>query len=109
MKISEARDVCLEWQKSLGLESWDVRVRWANPKDKMTLDDYGQIMWWTEECRAEMILHRKNADVETIVHELMHVRLEGHRPEPLPYDAVYEQGLNRVVSILVNGVSTLGQ
>ena len=37
---------------------------------------------------------------ETIIHELLHVRLEGHRTQTGKYDPAYELGLNIVAELL---------
>ncbi len=100
MTITEARAITKEWQDRLGLTHWEIHVRWAKKEDKCD-DCFGQCSWYTEEAVAQILLNKKIADEETIVHELTHIAFEGHLPEPTGYDAVYEQSINRFAKLLV--------
>lgn len=100
MTIREARSLAGLWQARLGLTHWNVIVRWAKVGDELEPGDYGQVTWWTEEARAEILL-RKDVGEATIIHELVHLVLEGARHTPLAYDASYERGINALVAALL--------
>ena len=101
MKLYEARSLTKFWQSELGLGEWDIRVRWATSGDYGEDEYFGWVLWFTEECTATMILDRRKADERTIVHELLHLRLEGHRAFPFKYDPLYEQGINKLVAFIL--------
>lgn len=71
---------------------------------------HGQSSWMAEE-RQCWIAVAPNADSrvmeETLVHECLHVLLEGHLPEmdSAKYDPGYELGLNRLAKALWEGWS----
>jgi hypothetical protein len=66
---------------------------------------YGLSSWQPEERKCWIAIARDcDGDVfhETVIHELLHLRLEGHRPPPSPedYDESYELALNRIARAL---------
>ena len=102
MQISEARQILAEYQALLDLGDWSIKCRWSKPGE---LDgDCGSIPWQTEYKIATLILERTQTDKEiphTIIHELEHLRLEGHGECVDRGDKLYELGLNRIASALL--------
>lgn len=107
MGIRELRRKAEEYRQALGLTEWVIRVSWGRPsenpdysKGEMDADATGNACWHTEECLAWIYLRRGSDNLlETLIHELLHIRLEGHR-DPVRYDPLYERALNAIASAL---------
>jgi hypothetical protein len=104
MTINELRARLAYWQAALSLPEWSVHLRWGTARE-MTCEDGSQVVglcfWSTEESSAMVLLARNQDDHEsTLIHELLHLTLEGHRPICKKYDAQYERGLNRIADAL---------
>ncbi len=95
MKIAKARTLCLEWQKRLGLTEWFVAVKWG----KLPEGEAANIEWNHGRLTAEMTLRRGEGE-HTVVHELLHLRLEGHS-EPHPENLDYERAINVLATVLI--------
>ena len=86
---------------------WKINVKWGTPAeqpdyDKGEMDEgsVGNALWHPEECEAWIYLQRGAGQLEeTLLHELLHIRLEGHR-EPVKYDAMYERAINAITAAL---------
>jgi hypothetical protein len=108
VSIGELRSELARLQPLLGLTEWQIRVQWGKPserpdysKGEMDAGSVGNACWHTEECRAWIYLRRGSDNLrETLIHELLHVRLEGHRENPMRYDALYERALNAIAAAL---------
>lgn len=110
MGIRELRKESEKWQTRLGLKEWDIRLVWGIASDQ---PDYwsGEIdhgvdanSWWqAEECRAIISIDKECADpLGTLVHELVHIRFEGHHaPDKRRYDPLYERAINATVAALL--------
>ena len=109
LSIKEIRKEAAHWQRELGLGDWTIHVNWAKQKaapdyDKweMDTDSVASVCWHAEESIAWIYLLRgAGSEQETLVHEMLHVRLEGHREAPVPYDLLYERALNAIATALV--------
>lgn len=109
LSIKEIRKEATHWQRELGLGDWEIQVNWGRPaavpnfdKGEMEADSVGNVCWHTEESVAWVYLRRGAGNVqETLVHEMLHVRLEGHREAPMRYDPLYERALNAIATALV--------
>ncbi len=108
--IRELRKAAGYWRDALGLNEWTLYVFYGKPitgcdpslaNGEIADDCEGQAEWHTEETQAFIALRRGKATVETVVHELLHIRLEGHRPAPLKYDPLYERALNVLAAALL--------
>mgnify|MGYP001275651425 CR=1 FL=1 len=105
MTIREVRALVREWQSLIpGLKDWKISISWGS-KPNM-LDDHGEILdatclWQTEHALATILIRRAAPEIEaTILHELLHILLEGHTTRRA-YSAVFELGLNRLADLLV--------
>mgnify|MGYP000901181915 CR=1 FL=1 len=101
MRIKEVRTLLSEWRDRLNLTQWDISVYWA--ASDIPPDIVGTCWWFTEEEKAEIhIRQTEDADVEeTLVHELIHLSLEGHKEPKHSTDRHYEQGINKLARALV--------
>lgn len=103
MRISEARQCLAEYQALLDLGEWEIACRWAKAGE--IEDDCARIPWQTEYKTAVLILNRTQLSNEiphTIIHELEHLRLEGHKEYVFAYDKMYELGLNRIADAILS-------
>ena len=94
----EARRMRLsEWKIDVMFKPVDEMVRSGHDDDGLTFIDaeYQQVVIWV----SKAIRHEHDRVRETVVHELLHVRLEGHRPQGR-YDPAYELGLNVIAGLL---------
>ena len=116
MTARELNSLLRVWQERLGLSEWVIYIRQCKPQDLATYDtrfeNYAECNWSTETREAWIGIvaaryhagHRDPRVVnESIVHELMHIALEGHKPltGKYRYDANYEYGLNKLASAIV--------
>jgi hypothetical protein len=110
MKLSDARYITKEWQEALKLGNWTITVRWGTKKElTQSVDGTNAVcdgcIWWgnAEYKQAEIALNRNMTYgdiVKTIKHELLHLRLEGHKQQGGKYDKEYEFGLNCLSDLL---------
>jgi Zn-dependent peptidase ImmA (M78 family) len=97
------------WLERLGLTDWEEIEVTLLPKDKLSYPDSDGYAYWQPEYKKAII--DINADLddaeieETLVHELLHVRLEGHKllTPKTRYDALYERALNVLATTLCKG------
>jgi hypothetical protein len=90
------------WQKKFGLTNWKITVVLVSTPEELS-GCAGTLEWETEYHAATMRLVSElpKADMEeTIIHEFIHLLLEGHKSTSGRYDAMYERGLNTLSSVL---------
>ena len=100
MTIGELRASARYWQERLGLNDWKITIRQAK-NSEMAGDEYAGHAYWIPEYPEGTILVRRGSGVDIVLHELLHIRLEGHRPSPKRYDALYERALNALTDALL--------
>lgn len=109
MTIRELRKCAHGWQVALGLTEWKLTVAWGKPaadpnpaRLEMSEDCEGNAWWFTEDSHALILIRRRCTEPEeTLVHELLHVLIEGHRAAPARYDPLYERAINKLTAALV--------
>lgn len=105
MTLREARDLSEFWKCVLNLPEWSVSVRWgtrAEMKDANEDDVVGLCIWSPEELTGQILLARRQDNHEqTIIHELLHLVLEGHRPMNGRYSELHERAINRIADGLL--------
>src|SRR5687768_10401252 len=115
MKITSRTlsDLSKAWMQRLGLTDWLPRttVRFGAAEEMAGNVGYCE---WSAERKSALVLIAKLPALaqdspelpvervleETLVHELLHIRIEGHRFTPLPYSTQYEAGLNEIAEAL---------
>ncbi len=102
------------WQAALGLQHWRIDLKRgvpvkgeAKPFTAELPDNWVGATWWTVEDPNVVISIRKGEGTHTLVHELLHLRLEGHRPCPARYNPHYERALNHLADALMEGQDLL--
>lgn len=111
MTKRELNSIVKSWQNRLDLQDWKIRAHWK-PKSEMLEDDggycMGKVLYSPEYGSADIYvlreLDREEGDgiEDDIVHELLHILLEGHKA-PGPYDARFERALNVLARELTCG------
>jgi hypothetical protein len=87
------------WRNRLNIKEWRIPVKWGTAK-KLG-DDEGKIDFCSEDLSATIYLRRGGSlTEETLVHELLHVVIEGDRTEDLKYDVHLERAINRIAAAL---------
>jgi hypothetical protein len=108
MPIKKLRGLCQLWQSRLGLKDWAITVRYGKPSD-MTPSCVGNSSWEPDQQTAEVIILRPRYiphDIEgTLIHELLHVRFEGHRAPKV--DTHLERAINAVTTALQVGYEAI--
>ena len=106
MKITEIRKELRPFIEQLGLSDlWkEFEIRRARKGDDLPDDEDGNVSWQIDHRKVTIVLSRK-ADLRTAVHELWHVRLEGHLEDPLPRNAHYEATIWHLTDMLLRGTS----
>lgn len=100
MTIKALRSRCAYWAARLNLKEWHISLVWGTPEEMKDL--CGCVTWHTEELKATVKLSKKVADKEgTLVHELLHIVLQGHADYDEKYDAHLERAINRIAAGLV--------
>lgn len=90
------------WQQVLRLEDWRITVRTAKASE-MVHEDCGEsegLNYIHPEGMESEILLRRGATEETLVHELLHLVMDGDGPLRA-YDVLHERGLNRIAGALM--------
>jgi hypothetical protein len=102
--IHEVRRATRKWQEILCLRDWRFFVKWGKVKDLARVEAVGLCVWTAEERAAEIVLARRQTDLEsTLVHEMLHVVLEGHKN----YSGRYDVHQERIINGLAQGYLSL--
>lgn len=104
MTLKRLRTLAKKWIVALRLTDWEIDFELvANTED---LDECAGTCVWQPEYKTAMIKiagDQPPGEIEeTLIHELLHVVLEGHKPltQTYKYDAMYERGLNVISEAL---------
>jgi len=101
MKLSELRQELPRFQARLRLQDWKLSVRWAK-KGELADDEYGTLdPWGYPETHEISIVLRRGDGLHTMVHEMVHVKLEGHHQKERRYDPLYECAINHITDALL--------
>lgn len=109
MTVMALQKRCNYWLDTLQMGEWQGRVN-IHLKSAKALEEItgspstGGCLWSTEECRADIYLLKHAATEDTLLHELVHLLLEGHSTYK-GYDELLERANNRIVNALMKGVS----
>jgi Zn-dependent peptidase ImmA (M78 family) len=101
MTISKLRDRAEYWRNRLNLKEWTIRVDWGTKKEMS--DAVGTCIWSAEEMAAMVKLKRGEPAHEiepTLVHELLHLVLQGHANYDGNYDIHLERAINKLAAAL---------
>jgi hypothetical protein len=103
--IREARQILAEYRALLDLGEWDIRVRWSRQRE-LPDDEWGSMLWNPDTATAIMVINRgarlTTAEIRsTVVHELLHVTLQGHRDHTGVREPMFERGLNRIAGAIL--------
>ncbi len=103
------------WQAALGLQHWRIALKRGKHVDHEPEPFSAEIAgdsvahcWWTVESPNAVIAMIRGEGMHTLVHELLHIRLEGHRQSPRKYDAHYERAINHLTEALLAQADLLG-
>jgi hypothetical protein len=102
MTSRELTRIGKRFMKRLQMDEWIPRAKFRivhNLANEQGDELHGQSQWFPEERQCWIVVRpTEDADLlgETLVHEILHVRLEGHLPpsEVEKYDPAYEYALN---------------
>jgi Zn-dependent peptidase ImmA (M78 family) len=102
MHITEARSILKDYLERMDLTEWTVLLRWGKIAEMADVD--GKCVWSPEYASCEILLNKRQPDssiAHTIVHELCHVALQGHKDHNGGYSAMYERGINRIATAIL--------
>jgi hypothetical protein len=97
MTIRQIRRLLPFWQDVLNLREWKISVRFGTSTE-MT-ENVGLNYYSVEELQSQILLARGEGE-ETLIHELLHLVFDGHKPDGGPYDPLHERALNRTAAAL---------
>lgn len=87
------------WRTRLNITEWTITVKWLSAQK--TGGDEGKVDFCTEYLTATVYIARKCREKEaTLVHELLHIVIEGDKQEELKYDVHLERAINRIAAAL---------
>lgn len=99
MTLAILRSRLTYWQHRLNLPEWTIRVNWGSKREMG--DSVGLCLWHTEEQAAIVKILRGQPDTEeTLVHELLHIVLQGHDELKDDYSVNLERAINRIAHAL---------
>jgi len=97
MRLTELQSLSILWQERLNLREWTITTRWGKGMKGL----YGQCWWDPENLVATVEICKYSRDKElTLVHELLHLVLEGHEEFRGP-NTVVERAINRIAAALI--------
>ena len=113
MTEQELKDLCKEWQRTLGLDNWSVKCKYKRGYDMGKL--MGSVDYTQSKLQAVVSILEENDypdsciepyDVEaTVVHEHLHILLAPFRPdtedEDNPHHILFEQTIEILARALV--------
>ena len=115
MTRDDLQSRCDYWLDRLGMAEWRgnrpltniprvrVRVRSIQKMD----GNLGSCEWHAEVCEAEIEIRRGQGE-ETLIHEILHLLLEGHTTYvPERYSEMHERALNRLARLLSTPKETI--
>lgn len=95
MTLSRLRERCDYWKDLLNLREWTIEVRWGSTKETPRL--HGYCWWHSEEFQAVVAVWKGSREKEAVlVHELLHIVIEGHQELTREYDVNIERAINRI-------------
>lgn len=100
MTIRKLRQRLAYWQEVLKLTEWTITVKFGTPEEMMDESGHrchGLNFISVEELSSQIFLDRGDGE-ETLIHELLHVVFDGHRPQDEPYDPLHERAINRTAA-----------
>lgn len=104
-------ELAADWAERLCLPHWDIQVKVVPEAAESSWEpgtlcsEHSGECWWNgEHGSAYILVSDKHPNPEQIlVHEMLHLRLEGHLPEPLDYNHQYERAINAIADALLEG------
>lgn len=98
MTIRQIRRLIPFWQEVLNLREWKITIRFGT--DEEMVDSLGLNYYSVEELQSTILIARGEGE-ETVVHELLHLVLDGHKTYDGMYDPMHERSINRLAAALV--------
>jgi hypothetical protein len=99
MKLRTTRSLCKYWQAVLNLPEWTIKLR--RPEKDECSDAIAWIYWSPEELTATLVM-RAHAEEDSLVHELLHLVLDGHKNYASElYSELHERSINRITASLI--------
>jgi len=106
MTTRELKKRVSEWASIIGLADWKIDAEFVT--DTQTKDTMAEVSWQPEWKEAEILFRREAQLKKTgrsidhfIVHELLHIVLEGHKTVIEEYDPLYEAAINNIASLII--------
>jgi hypothetical protein len=85
----------------LNLKEWTIGLEWGRKKEMV--DCVGCCLWQAEEQVAVIKLRKDHdglSEEETLVHELLHIVLQGHDELGPQYSIPLERAINKIAKAL---------
>lgn len=106
MTLSKFKALAAKWQKRLNLSDWEIHFHFIPEIEFPQAGAVGLAEWQPEYKIAKVWVSSDRPDdevVHSLVHELEHIVLEGHKNLPKNYrsDPMYERGLNSIADALL--------
>lgn len=94
------------WQALLGLNEWHITVRTVPQREMAdantgTEGPYDGLNTINPEHMESTILLARGANEETLVHELLHLVLDGDQEQRGVYEVLHERAINRLARALI--------
>lgn len=96
MSLKELQLRAAYWQGRLNLREWKISVQWGASRST-----HGECTWKAEELVATVWVNKYSPGKENIlIHELLHIVLQGHRECEGRASVELERAINRIAEAL---------
>lgn len=111
MTLKAMKEFAATWQSNLRLQEWDIKYRWMK-KEEQSSDEFvncnGFCVWNAQHKTAAVIISKSAESVHfTVIHELLHIRLEGHQELEGGTDIQLEVTINSLTAAFMSLVPQL--
>lgn len=106
MKLQELRATCKQWATKLGLAHWKISIRWMNEEESEEHPGINGFCYWSADHTHGWIRISKDSEdiLHTTIHEILHLRLDGHLPMTYKKSVPLEVTINALTAALLESV-----
>jgi hypothetical protein len=103
VSLKELRQLVRSWQFGMKLPEWELIIWWMNKAKLKEYPDANGLCEWDDQhkCARIWICREAQSIPHAVVHELLHLRLEGNRPFELRNEtSEWEFALNTLATVI---------
>lgn len=103
MKLQELRAFCKLWAGKLGLSHWRIIIRWMTAEEEEEFPNINGFCFWSPDHTHGWIrISKDSEDIRhTVIHEILHLRIEGSAPMTGKKNMPLEVCINAITAALL--------